>query len=165
MELPGHLWVPFFGLVNQTTGAVVGPTTAFKMQRGEVNGTADGYEVTSNPNVGVNATSGFKASITTNRQAIIRLHHASFDPLFNWWGTTIFWAEGLLVRLAIAPSGGRTAAANSFILAGQAYLFPVCRVRTNNWSPDATQGQPMDLELETFGAYSVPGETAVSFTF
>lgn len=106
----------------------------------------------------------FKLPVPTGRSCIIKLTQASFDPLFNPWGVPVAMKEGDYVRLAIAPYGLPSIILNAAIVAGLAYLFPSVLITRMPWRPDADAGQPIDIECETAAPYSVPGETAVTFS-
>lgn len=170
MEIAGNQFIPFFGTISQTTLASTASVVAYKMSKADVDPATEEYNVTSNAGLvaGVGTVAGAgvpgaKAAIPTNRICTIKLTQASFDPLFNPWGTPIAMKEGDFIRLAIVPYGLSGFALNAAVVAGDAFLFPACLIIRMPWRPDADAGQPIDIELRTVAAYSVPGETAVSF--
>ena len=77
MEIPGDVFKPFIGLVNQTTMIPVGTLWAWKMSRMTMEFSPDKVDT---PN---NAFPDFATSIRAKRRCTGTISQASFDPAFN----------------------------------------------------------------------------------
>lgn len=177
MEIPGDVFKPFLGLVNQTTKAPIGRLTPWKMTRTTLDLERDKVDT---PN---NAVPDFKTSINAKRGTTGKIEQASFDPLFNIYGGHPFVAvaplrlqEGWYIRALMVPDTsiagpigigdvigtpilGLVGELIAAIPPGDIYIFLALRVTKIHHMADAAAGQPFDFDFETVHAYRVPGES------
>ena len=186
MEIPGDVFKPFIGLVNQTTMVPVGTLWAWKMSRMTMEFSPDKVDT---PN---NAFPDFATSIRAKRRCTGTISQASFDPAFNIYGfhpggpvpplaPPPVFNEGILIRMLCTPdtsilnpaglAGERmgvpilpTAPAFPTVVAATDYVFLVIRISRIRHEADAAAGQPFDFEYESTSAFSLPGETGATLT-
>ena len=182
MEIPGDIFKPFIGLVNQTTMVPVGKLFPWKMSRMTMEFSPDKVDT---PN---NGFPDFASSIRAKRRCTGTVSQASFDPAFNVFGfhpgaggppkplLGLVLNEGILIRMLCTPD---TAIPNPAGLAGERmgvpilggvgefpaaiattdYIFLSIRVSRIRHEADAAAGQPFDFEYESVSSFALPGET------
>lgn len=158
MEISGQFFGCNIGLVNQSTLAPSGATVTYKMRKAEIKDAVPRIPT------GNNTSLGFDSAIKGLRKAMIRIE-ALVDDTANLVDLNFALFAGLYIRLAFSYFAN--AGAGDGVVSGTdpVWLFPAAMILDSTWSPDAEQGQPITLEVESYGPYSSPGETAVSFTF
>ena len=158
MEISGQFFGCNIGLVNQTTHAASGATVAYKMRRAEIN------DAVPRVPTGNNMSLGFDSAIKGLRKAMIRIE-ALVDDTANLVDLNFALFSGLYIRLAFSYNAAAGAGTGVVVSTDPVWLFPAALILSSTWSPDAEQAQPITLEVESYGAFSSPGETAVAFTF
>lgn len=179
MEIPGDVYKPFLGLVNQTTFAPVGRLLPWKMSRTILD---------FNPRIvptDHNAVPDFSTNIRAKRKATGTIENACFDPAFNIFGfnpfgglgVTHFFQDGLVIRALMVPNtavvdpayaGGSLGvpifgAAGEVLTAGPllGYIFMGLRISKIHHEGNAAEGQPFSFDFETTFPFCVPGESQV----
>lgn len=181
MEIPGDIWVPYIGYVNQTTLEPEGRLTPFKMSRMNLDPESTGVPTDNN------AIPGFSTGISAKRKATGKLEQLCFDPSYTIYGYnpyigagTLRLFEGLYFRMLVDPArqftadgwlGGIAGAigrplrgSNNDLLneipglGDGCYIFLACRITKIHHMADASAGQPFDFDFESVYAYSMPGE-------
>lgn len=103
-ELNGDIFKPFIGLVNQFTLVPVGRLVPWKMTRCTLDPASDKVDTPSN------AIPGFHTEISAKRQTTGKMENASFDMLFNIFGSNpnMLFAPGApgIPGFAAPPIGG-----------------------------------------------------------
>jgi hypothetical protein len=189
VEIPGDVWKPFIGLVQQG-GALLNATQVlftpsgrllpWKMSRMNLDIESDGVPT---PN---NAVPGYKSGISAKSGTTGKLEQACFDPLFNIYGVNPFVAvggvgftialkQGMYIRMLVSPDHTvagplglgdwvgvpilGTAGELLAALPTYSYIFLAMRVTKIHHAADAAQGQPFDFEFETVYPFALPGES------
>lgn len=187
MEIPGDIFKPFLGLVNQASLRPVGRLCPWKMTRTTLDLESDKVDT---PN---NAVPTFKTSIEAKRGGSGKVEQASFDPVFNIYGldpfgagllgTAIILREGMRFRMMCVPDTTVPDPAGLGMVLGvpilgtglvpffpptaelpiaipvNTYIFLALRVSKIHHMADCAAGQPFDFDFETIHAYRTPGES------
>lgn len=157
-EIPGHLFGVAIGLVNQTTLVPVGSTVSFKMRKAVVKDSVTPFRT------GHNMNAGFDSSEGALRKAIITFSNL-VDSVQNLIDLNFALFPRLKIRIACTYLASAGAGNGVVLPTDPNWLMPGAMILDGTWSPDAEQGQPFDLQVETILPYSSPGESPVPFTF
>lgn len=180
MEIPGDVFQPHLGNVNQTTFAPIGRLMPWKMTKCTLDIERDKVDT---PN---NAVPDFKTAINAKRGTTGKIEQASFDPIFTIYGPNPFstalggtflltFREGVYFRMACFPDtsvayalpgemrgrpirGSAADLISAVALPLHSYFFLACRITKIHHMADAAAGQPFDFDFETVHAYKMPNE-------
>lgn len=175
MELPGDLFKPFLGLVNQVTYAPVGRLLPMKATRTTLDASPDKLDT---PN---NAVPDFMTNIRTKRRTSGTIHQVTFDNAYNIYGNNFYGdaamvlRDGMVVRglfrydtsvpragspileMVGSPITGSAAELPAFALPSD-YVFLAIRIMRIRHEGDAGSGQPFDIDWESAWPYAMPRE-------
>ncbi len=154
-KIPGWKFAVLVGLVDQRTFNPVGILVPFRIQEANLRRSMSMFEDTAN------AMLGFYSESNANRRAVLTLHDFR-DDTQNMVDLPFLLYEGLYLRVALCPNrtGFDSLEDGVVFPESECYLFPVMRLADGGYDPNAKEGQPETLTLNTIRSYQIPGETA-----